>query len=288
MSHILYVWGVAALMDGEVVVRIEDHDRQRSKPEYERGLLDDLDWLGFEPANSISLGPSDFRQSDCDRTYADALQDLASRNHVYRCVCTRKSLTKLRGPLRAGEVCYPGVCRDARHPESAAHGLRIAWPRGAAPEVFIDGLMGAQRQRPERQCGDLLLRNRLKQWTYQFAVTVDDIRHDVDFVVRGEDLLASTGRQVRLARLLGRNEPPAFFHHPLVLDPAGVKLSKKQRAPSVRRLRESGVGPRKVLGEAAKAVGLVREALDLEPCDVADLVAKRHGGSLRVPGSCAA
>lgn len=273
----LYVWGVAGLVDGEVIVRVEDHDRQRSKPGYERGLLDDLDWLGFEPSNSVSCAPSDYRQSDCDHVYAGALQYLASRNRVYRCVCTRKLLARLRSPSHTGEVRYPGACRDARHPDSVDHGLRIAWPRVAGPEMFIDGLLGPQCQRPEVQCGDLLLRDRLMQWTYQFAVTVDDIRHGVDFVVRGEDLLASTGRQVRLARLLGRKEPPAYFHHPLVLDSRGVKLSKRRRVPSVRRLRESGSKRQRVLGEAAKAVGLVRQALDLEPRDAADLIALRHG-----------
>ena len=276
VGHMLYVWGVAGILDGAVLVRIEDHDRQRSKPQYERGLLEDLEWLGFEGASPVARVPSVLRQSDCDRVYASALRFLASRNRVYRCVCTRKSLAQFGSPSSSGEIRYPGICRKARHPESVDHGLRLEWPEHAAPEVFSDGLLGPQCQRPELQCGDLLVRDRLMQWTYQFAVTVDDTRQGVDFVVRGQDLLASTGRQVRLARMLGREEPPAYFHHPLVRDAAGVKLSKKQRAPSVRRLRESGAGRQRVLGEAARAIGLISRAADLDPRDAADLVANRH------------
>lgn len=285
VSHMLYVWGLADLLGAQVLLRIEDHDRQRCKPEFEMALLEDMEWLGFQPANRISTAASEYRQSDCGSAYADLLSKLEVERHVYRCVCTRRTLARFKRRQRRGEVRYPGLCRHASHPASAPHGLRLAWDRDAPPERFRDGLLGAQEQRPELQCGDLLLRDRVGQWTYQFAVTVDDIRHGVDIVVRGEDLLPSTGRQLRLARMLGRLEPPRYFHHPLVRDTEGVKLSKKQRSPSIRDLRKAGVTPARVLGEAARAVGLAGEALPLRPSDASGLVESAHGGAgaLAVP-----
>ena len=277
----IYVWGLAQLYSGAVLLRIEDHDRQRCKPIYESALLDDLDWLGFEPANTVSSTSSPYRQSDCRADYAAALRHLAATRHVYRCVCTRKTLRRYAALSDTGEPTYPGFCRQATHPETASHGLRLGWTASDPSESFLDGLMGWQVQRPERQCGDLLLRDRLGQWTYQFCVTVDDLRHGIDFVVRGEDLRPSTGRQVRLARLLGRVEPPRYFHHPLAVDRAGVKLSKKQRPPPIRDLRANGVTPAAVLGKAAVAVGLVSNEYRLEPADAADLIQRRHGPALQ-------
>ncbi len=273
----LYVWGVAGIVGGDVLLRIEDHDRQRCRPEYESGILEDLEWLGFQPANEVRPVSGEFRQSDCEATYASALAGLAAKGLVYRCICTRKVLEAAGPSGPEGERIYPGFCRDADHAATSRHGLRLAWEADALPESFADGLLGPQRQSPERQCGDLLLQDRLGHWTYQFAVTVDDIRHGVDFVVRGDDLLASTGRQQRLARMLGGGGPHRYFHHPLVKDAMGTKLSKKQRSPAIRDLRLAGARPEAVLGEAARAVGLQPEARELRAREAALLVERRHG-----------
>lgn len=279
----LYVWGLAALLDAEVVLRIEDHDRQRCRAEYEAALLEDLEWLGFEWANRPLGERSDYRQSDCEEAYQGALRALASSQRVYRCVCSRKD--RLRAPVGPdGESVYSGRCRDAGHPASAPHGLRLTWPPRALPETFTDGLLGPLTQKPEQQCGDLLLRDRLGQWSYQFAVAVDDARHGVDCVVRGADLLPSTGRQIRLARLLGRREAPRFFHHPLALDASGRKLSKKQQAPALRELRRTGVSPGAALGKAACAVGLLDRKTDLLRGDAPALILERHRRPLAAAG----
>lgn len=273
----LYVWGVAGLLGGDVLLRIEDHDRQRSRPEYEAAILRDVEWLGFEPSNEIRPLSAEFRQSDCEAVYAESLAGLAAGGRAYRCVCTRRMLASRAPAGRDGERAYPGLCRDARHPAGVPHGVRLAWEAGAAPEMFTDGLLGPQSQRPERQCGDLLLRDRIGQWTYQFAVTVDDIRHGIDFVVRGEDLLPSTGRQIRLARMLGDGGYRRYFHHPLVRDRDGVKLSKRQRPPAIRDLRSGGAAPEAVLGEAGRAAGLQPTSGLLNPSDAPGLVERRHG-----------
>jgi glutamyl/glutaminyl-tRNA synthetase len=138
-------------------------------------------------------------------------------------------------------------------------------------ERFSDGFLGEQIQEPSEQCGDLLIRDRLGNWTYQFAVTVDDIAQDITVVIRGEDLLGSTGRQIRLARLLGRTEPPVYLHHPLIRHPTGRKLSKADGDTGIRELRNAGVSPGAVLGLAAHMTGLISAPATLSPDQLAEL-----------------
>ena len=125
---------------------------------------------------------------------------------------------------------------------------------GPGVETFDDLRLGPRGQDPSAQCGDLLLRDRRGNWTYQFAVTVDDWQQGVDLVIRGEDLLASTGRQIRLARLLGRERPPQFLHHALIMKSPDQKLSKSDRDTGVRELRASGWTPQAVVDAALAAV----------------------------------
>ena len=117
-------------------------------------------------------------------------------------------------------------------------------------EIFNDARLGPQQQDPASQCGDLLIRDRHGNWTYQFAVAVDDWRQDVDLVIRGVDLLPSTGRQIQLARLLGRERMPVFFHHALIMQSPDQKLSKSNGDTGVRDLRVRGWTPEQVRNAA--------------------------------------
>jgi len=238
----IYVWGIARALKGHVVLRIEDHDRIRSRPAFESALLDDLDWLGF---NADSGRAPVNRQSDRHPTYEQALRYLRDTQQVYACGCSRKEI---------GGEPYPNICRALRLEERADRGLRVAIDAGE--EVFVDGLLGTQRQSPADDCGDLLLRDRDGHWTYQFAVAVDDLREGITLVIRGADLLSSTGRQMRLARMLGRSEPSIYVHHPLILKPSGQKLSKASGDTGVRELRAAGLSAADVIGRAAAAAGL--------------------------------
>lgn len=258
VANAAWVWGAARARGGQVVLRIEDHDRTRCRPEYEAALLDDLDWLGLAPdiapTASFRAGPSDFRQSDCGAHYEAALARLHAVGLAYVCACSRKDIAEWVPDVVNEEMRYPGTCRGRGLAPTPGRGWRIRMEPGI--EEFEDLRLGRRRQDPDAQCGDLLARDRLGQWTYQFAVVVDDIRHGIDLVVRGEDLLESTGRQIRLARLLGRHEPPAFLHHPLIRKPGGEKLSKASRDTGIRELRVAGMAPKEVLEEAARASGL--------------------------------
>ncbi len=259
LGHVLnadYVWSLARALGGRVLLRIEDHDRGRSRPEFEAGILDDLDWLGFHPdihtTADIRAGRVSPRQSDRQPIYAAAVRTLAAQGLIYACDCSRRSLT--HGTGEGGELFYPGTCRTRQLPLAPGVGWRLRIDAGV--ERFDDVRMGRQEQEPARQCGDLLVRDREGNWTYQFAVAVDDWDQGIDLVVRGTDLLASTGRQIRIARLLGRARKPVFFHHPLIMKSASQKLSKSDGDTAVRVLRERGWTAETVRRAARAAVGV--------------------------------
>jgi glutamyl/glutaminyl-tRNA synthetase len=246
----IYVWGIASARGGRVLMRIEDHDRIRSRPEFEAAILEDLEWLGFLTGGLKASGYEKQRiqhqrQSDRNAIYQDALASLRRTHHVYACDCSRKEI---------GGERYPGTCRDRGLAETAGRGVRIAIAPGL--ERFVDLRLGPQEQSPADQCGDLLLRDRDGQWTYQFAVTVDDMLHGITHVIRGADLLSSTGRQLRLARMLGRTEMPLYSHHPLIRRTDGRKLSKSSADTGIRELRRAAFTPAEVIRLASTAAGL--------------------------------
>lgn len=239
VAHALYVWRVAREAGAQILMRIEDHDRTRCKPEYEAAILEDLVWLGLQWD-----GPPT-RQSDRDTLYREALEKLRAQSLLYGCECSRKQIIQRTGEGGI-ELRYDNHCRDRGLPLEEGLGWRLRLPEDVVE--FNDLRLGPQRQHPQSQCGDLLLRDRHHCWTYQFAVVVDDLEQGVNLIIRGEDLLESTGRQILLARMLGREDTPRFYHHPLVIDPqAGEKLSKRDGATGVRELRARGVSPEEVL-----------------------------------------
>jgi glutamyl-tRNA synthetase/glutamyl-Q tRNA(Asp) synthetase len=231
VANAVFVWGTARAAGGSVLLRVEDHDRQRCRAEYEAALLDDLDWLGFAPdiypTDEFRRGPCRGRQSDRDDVYHRLLSPLVARGLVYGCECTRKQLEG------SGYTCR---CRD--------RGLSLK--AGVGWRVRLDPSAG----------GDLLIRDRLCNWTYQWCVTVDDMDQQITHVIRGDDLQDSTARQVALAKLLGRTEPPVFAHHPLIMKSSARKLSKSDHDTGVRDLRAAAWTAARVIGHAAYLVGL--------------------------------
>ena len=259
------MWGLAAATGRRVVLRIEDHDRQRSRAAFDAALLEDLAWLGF----AADDGP--FRQSDDWPIYEAALERLRRAVPVYACDCSRTTYAdwaRANGRAWSGSGC-PGGCRDRVVEEAPGVGLRVVLGGGDAS--WHDLRLGAQHDAPARE-GDLLVRDRHGNWTYHFCVVVDDLRQEIDLVVRGEDLLDATARQIRLGRLLGRDTPPAFYHHPLIRKSGGAKLSKSDRDTGVRDLRGRGLSATAILGEAAAAVGLLERPRPLAPTDLRELL----------------
>jgi glutamyl-tRNA synthetase/glutamyl-Q tRNA(Asp) synthetase len=254
LGHVLnaaHVWGIARALGGRVLLRIEDHDRARARAAYEAAILDDLDWLGFRPdvhpTDCFRDGRCDGRQSDREAVYRDALDILRSRDLVYACDCSRREIAGTH-PSDGAELRYTGRCRDRGLPLEDGYGWRVRL--AAVAETFVDGRLGVQVQSPAEQCGDMLLRDRHGNWTYQFAVSVDDWRQEIDLVVRGTDLLGSTGRQIQLARLLGRARPAVFLHHELLMKSATQKLSKSDGDTGIRQLRNRGATREQVIATA--------------------------------------
>jgi glutamyl-tRNA synthetase/glutamyl-Q tRNA(Asp) synthetase len=134
------------------------------------------------------------------------------------------------------------------------HNLRVIVPDETIH--WHDLRLGDFDENPKKQCGDFPIRDRDGQWTYQFAVCVDDIDERITHVVRGEDILSSTARQIALMRMLGRETPPAYLHHPLIVDSTGKKLSKRELAHSLRQDREAGLSRETLLGRVCFKAGL--------------------------------
>ena len=248
MANALWTWGVARATGGRVLLRIEDHDRQRSRAEYDAALLEDLAWLGF----AADAGP--VRQTDDEAldAYAAAADRLRADGRVYGCDCSRASFTawaEAHGRSWSGIGC-PGGCRDR-----GLDGPVWRAALGAGSEAWMDGLVGPCSDEVAGATGDLPIRDRHGHWTYGFCVVVDDLRQGIGVVVRGRDLLPATPAQIRLARLLGRETPPVFVHHRLIRRPDGSKLSKSAGDTGVRELRAAGHSATEVRSMAAEAVG---------------------------------
>lgn len=277
VANAAWVWGIARALGGRVLLRLEDHDRGRCRPAYDDAVLEDLEWLGLRPDigsfAELRTRPSLFRQSDVPGLYEAALARLAEQATVFACECSRLDLAREAGDVFNEETPYGGRCRTRGLAPGPGRGLRLLMEPGE--ERFVDARLGVQTQEPALQCGDLLVRDRLGQWTYHFAVAVDDLRHGVDLVIRGEDLLGSTGRQLRLGRLLGRAAPPMFLHHPLIRRPGGEKLSKAGGDTGIRELRAAGASPAEVIGQAAHLTGLQPSAAPVPPGDLVKLFRAR-------------
>jgi len=262
VANALFVWGVARATGARVLLRIEDHDRQRCRPEYAAALLRDLDALGLV----ADEGP--VRQSDDPGPYLEALERLEVAGVAYACDCSRSTFAAwaaAHGRSWSGPGC-PGRCRGRGLEPLTGRAIRIAL--GDATERWDDLRLGPS-EGPVAPSGDMPARDRHGNWSYGFAVVVDDLRQGVDLVVRGEDLAPATPDQLGLARLLGRTEAPRFLHHPLIRKPGGAKLSKADGDAAIGARLAAGATPEALFGEAAAAVGLTTSPLPVSLDEIA-------------------
>ncbi|MEN0065895.1 MAG: tRNA glutamyl-Q(34) synthetase GluQRS [Myxococcota bacterium] len=212
-------WLSVRARGGELLLRIEDVDRERSRADIAASQRDDLRWLGLHWDREVP--------PQRDRDYRPWLERLEASGHLYWCTCTRKD-------LRATGGRYPGTCRNAGHRQGA---LRFRLPDG--PVTFHDRRFGPREVDPH-QFGDPVLQRRDGRFAYNLAVVVDDLTDGVTEVVRGADLLDYTAVQLRLWEAFGAT-PPSYLHAPLVTDADWKKLSKSHGATEVRSLRANGV-----------------------------------------------
>ncbi len=207
---------------GEWLVRIEDVDLPRSRAGAEADILATLARHGF-----VTDGPVT-RQSSRNDLYARAAAQLARRGDIYACTCSRRDLEAARTGSD-GERIYPGNCRGRALPPAPGtrHSLRMRV--GETTVAFVDALRGPQREDLADEVGDFIVRRADGLYAYQLAVVVDDAQQQITDVVRGADLLSSTGRQILLQRALAL-PTPTYLHVPIAVNPSGEKLSKQTRA----------------------------------------------------------
>jgi glutamyl-tRNA synthetase len=279
----LLAWLFARSEGAELLLRIEDIDRERSRPEHERGQLADLRALGLD------WDGEPVRQSARTELYRDALAVLEAEGLVYPCWCTRNEIRAAaeapHGPLPEG--AYPGTCRGLGEAERAQREREAGRP----PSLRLDA-RGGRLAFEDRLHGhvegvvdDLVLWRWDDTPAYNLAVVVDDAAQGVGEVVRGDDLVDSTPRQVLLQRLLGL-PTPAYAHVPLVLGPDGGRLAKRGGAVTLAERAALGEGPADVLAWMAVSLGLAEPG---EPVDPADLLERFDPARLpREPAAYAA
>lgn len=251
----LLSWLSVRSAGGTMVLRIEDLDPDRCRPEYAEQLRRDLGWLGLDWDREQTP------QSKRTAAYQAEFEKLTAKGLVYPCYCTRGELHAASAPHASdGELIYPGTCRNLTEAERAAKTKAPCFRLQVPDEeiCFTDGLQGVCSSDLARDCGDFIIRRADGAFAYQLAVTVDDAAAGVTEVVRGCDLLSSVPRQMYLQRLLGFPTPD-YYHVPLLLSPDGRRLSKRERDLDLSALTERFT-PEMLLGRLGCLAGLLPEA----------------------------
>lgn len=255
-------WLQVRQQKGTLILRIEDIDEQRSKPEYTQALLEDLAWLGLDwdkgPGKGGPYGP--YIQQERYSLYEKALQELQAKHLLYPCYCSRARLQAIGAPHEGEHRLYDGHCYGMPEEQRRQMDRKPSW-RVHVPHVsvsFTDGSYGPFSDYLPRVCGDFVVRRADGLYAYQLAVAVDDGSMGITHVLRGRDLLSSTAQQIWLMEVLGYT-PPSYTHVPMLIDASGNRLSKRQQGITVRSLRDRGVQADVILSALALAGGLVSE-----------------------------
>ena len=256
---------------GTYVVRMEDIDLQRSKRELGEALLDDLEWLGFEWDEGPRIGGSEstYWQSERQDYYANVLECLALEKLIYPCFCNRARLQSIASAPHVGEVVhrYDGHCRHIDEEKVktllAEKDPSLRLSVDSCEIEFTDRWQGVQHIHLEGELDDYVLRRGDGMYAYNLAVVLDDIAMGITEVIRGDDLLDTTGQQIYLYKTLqqclhSKNiKAPSYGHAPLLIDSEGHRLSKRQKSITIRELRDNQWSANRILGELAITGGLV-------------------------------
>jgi glutamyl/glutaminyl-tRNA synthetase len=253
IGHAITFWRAqerAAQNGGTLVLRIEDLDLARCRPEFRDGIIEDLRWFGLRwdegPDAGGSFGP--YVQSERRALYLAAWKKLRDAALIYPCSCSRQDVLQSAGAPHHenDEPVYPGTCRPpegtvSEHDSPAGLHWRLGVPDGEALQ-FVDNRLGPQRAIAGVDFGDFIVWRKDDVPAYQLAVAVDDAAMQITEAVRGADLLLSTFRQLLIYRALGLSAPE-FYHAELITDSAGIRLAKRHASLSLRELRNGGATP---------------------------------------------
>lgn len=273
----LMAWLSVRSQDGEMVLRMEDLDTQRTSGEFAALLREDLAWLSLDYDRETPA------QSQRSAVYDEYFEQLRAQNLLYPCYCTRSQLHSVNAPhLSDGTYVYPGTCRNLTQAQRAAQKRAPAWRVMVPDRVWslTDRVQGDYSLNLATDCGDMVVRRADGVYVYQLAVTVDDGEAGVTEVVRGMDLLSSAPRQMYLQELFGFPHPE-YAHVPMLLAPDGRRLSKRDKDLDLGELRKA-VAPERVIGTLAHAAGLIDR---MEPISAKELAKefrwdKLHGDAI--------
>ena len=254
-GHALTFWRAqerARTAGGKLILRVEDIDQQRCRPEFYDAAIEDLRWFGLEWDEGPDVGGphTAYRQSGRTELYRTALATLREGGFIYPCHCSRKDVSEAAAAPHheMEEPIYPGTCRPISERRIAVSTEAMHW-RFRVPEGeemrFADQRAGEQMAIAGKNFGDFIVWRKDDVPAYQLAVVVDDADMGVTEVVRGEDLLLSTFRQLLIYRALGF-KAPVFYHSPLIRDADGKRLAKRHASLTIRSLRQAGMRPEQV------------------------------------------
>lgn len=269
----LLAWLQIRHLDGTFVLRIEDLDPDRSRQEYTSALMEDLRWLGLDwdegPDSGGKFTP--YKQSSRQAYYESSLEKLRSLDLVYPCFCTRADIRAAASAPHENKkfLEHPNICRslslgqvNALTENRKPYSLRFKTPDRMVS--FTDLIFGLQVYNPYRELGDFVVRRSDGVFAYQLAVVVDDAEMHISHVLRGADLLPSTGRQILLYETLGY-PIPHFAHIPLLYGPDGTRLSKRHGATSLRHFRKQGIKPEEIVGQLGYWAGFMDKLTPVHP-----------------------
>jgi glutamyl-tRNA synthetase len=236
----LFSWLYARKHGGQFVLRIEDTDLERSTKESVNAILEGMTWLGLE----YDQGP--FYQTERFERYAEVIQQLMDKGLAYRCNCSKERLEELRDEAmkRKAKPRYDGHCRNKEIDPSEPHVIRFRNPEDGA--VVVDDLVRGKVAFQNEELDDLIIQRTDGSPTYNLTVVVDDMDMEINVVIRGDDHLNNTPRQINILQALGQ-EPPKYAHVPMILGDDGARLSKRHGAVSVIQYREDGYLPEALL-----------------------------------------
>jgi len=265
----LVAWLQARLAGGVFLLRMEDLDRPRNRAGSAEKILHDLRRLGLDwdegPDRGGPLGP--YVQSDRNEFYRTAFDSLRQDDRVFPCYCSRRDVRDAASAPHGGEFVYPGTCRPGGSRQATASSssrLPPAWRFAVRGGVvcFHDCLQGMLRQDLAAAVGDFVVKRRDEVYAYQLAVVVDDALMGVTDVVRGEDLIDSTPRQIALQEALGL-PTPRYWHVPVIRDDQGRRLSKRDGSASLDEYRDAGGTVESLVGRFAAELALVERGMVL-------------------------
>ena len=260
----LIAWASVRSRGGEMVLRMEDLDTQRTSAEFAQILRDDLAWLGLDYDRETPA------QSQRSRVYDQYFEKLRDIGLLYPCYCTRSQLHSVNAPhLSDGTYVYTGTCRGLTEQQRAKFDRKPAW-RCVVPDRLWeveDHIQGHYELNLATDCGDMVVRRADGVYVYQLAVTVDDGEAGVTEVVRGMDLLSSAPRQMYLQELFGFAHPE-YGHVPMLLAPDGRRLSKRDRDLDLGELRKR-VSPETLIGTLAYSCGLIDQLRSISARELA-------------------